>query len=88
MAKGIANGFPMAAVVTTPEIAQVMSQAIHFNTFGGNPMSCAVASTVLEVGYGLIKIVDFSFHLSSINLYDVYDLGNVKLIKITINVLY
>lgn len=49
MAKGIANGFPMAAVVTTPEIAQVMSQAIHFNTFGGNPMSCAVASTVLEI---------------------------------------
>jgi len=49
MAKGIANGFPMAAVVTTPEIASKMGDALHLNTFGGNPMSCAVASTVLDV---------------------------------------
>ena len=34
MAKGIGNGFPMAAVVTTPEIAATMGQALHFNTFG------------------------------------------------------
>ncbi|KAF6027188.1 AGXT2 [Bugula neritina] len=49
MAKGIANGFPMAAVVTTKEIASVMDSAIHFNTFGGNPVGCAMASTVLDV---------------------------------------
>ncbi len=49
MAKGIGNGFPMAAVVTTPQIAQFLSQATHFNTFGGNPMASAVGSAVLEV---------------------------------------
>eukprot|EP00088_Acartia_fossae_P003947 TRINITY_DN11696_c0_g1_i1.p1 TRINITY_DN11696_c0_g1~~TRINITY_DN11696_c0_g1_i1.p1 ORF type:complete len:499 (+),score=87.62 TRINITY_DN11696_c0_g1_i1:38-1534(+) len=49
MAKGIGNGFPMAAVVTTPEIAATMSQALHFNTFGGNPMAGAVGIKVLEV---------------------------------------
>ncbi|XP_071959677.1 alanine--glyoxylate aminotransferase 2, mitochondrial-like [Antedon mediterranea] len=49
MAKGMGNGFPLAAVVTTPEIAQTMHQALHFNTFGGNPMSCAVGSAVLDV---------------------------------------
>ncbi|KAL5467522.1 hypothetical protein EMCRGX_G031766 [Ephydatia muelleri] len=49
MAKGIGNGYPMGAVVTTPEIAQVMSSALHFNTFGGNPVACAVASAVLDV---------------------------------------
>lgn len=49
MAKGIANGFPMAAIVTTPEIAKSISSSIHFNTYGGNPMSCAVASEVLDV---------------------------------------
>uniref|UniRef100_A0A0B7AD12 Alanine--glyoxylate aminotransferase 2, mitochondrial n=1 Tax=Arion vulgaris TaxID=1028688 RepID=A0A0B7AD12_9EUPU len=49
MAKGIGNGFPMGAVVTTPEIAQTMSKALHFNTFGGNPIASAVGSAVLEV---------------------------------------
>lgn len=49
MAKGIANGFPMGAVVTTPEISRVLQHAYHFNTFGGNPLACAVGSTVLDV---------------------------------------
>ena len=49
MAKGIGNGFPMGAVVTTPEIASTMSKAFHFNTYGGNPVACAVGSAVLDV---------------------------------------
>ncbi|XP_025201233.1 alanine--glyoxylate aminotransferase 2, mitochondrial [Melanaphis sacchari] len=49
MAKGIGNGFPMAAVVTTPAIARSLSSGFHFNTFGGNPVSCAVGLSVLEV---------------------------------------
>ncbi len=49
MAKGIGNGFPLAAVVTTPAIAKVMAERIHFNTFGGNPMACAQGKAVLEV---------------------------------------
>jgi alanine-glyoxylate transaminase/(R)-3-amino-2-methylpropionate-pyruvate transaminase len=49
MAKGIGNGTPLAAVVTTPEIAKPLSDRIHFNTFGGNPVSCAIGKAVLEV---------------------------------------
>ncbi|XP_003744667.2 alanine--glyoxylate aminotransferase 2, mitochondrial [Galendromus occidentalis] len=49
MAKGIGNGFPLAAVVTTPEIAATLAQANHFNTFGGNPIACAIGSAVLDV---------------------------------------
>ena len=49
MAKGIGNGCPLAAVVTTKEIAQAMTEAIHFNTFGGNPVSCAQGLASLEV---------------------------------------
>ena len=49
MAKGIGNGFPLAAVVTTPEIARVMGTAMHYNTFGGNPLACAVGAEVLDV---------------------------------------
>ncbi|XP_038845517.1 alanine--glyoxylate aminotransferase 2, mitochondrial [Salvelinus namaycush] len=48
MAKGIANGFPMGAVVTTPEIAASFAKGVHFNTFGGNPVACAIASSVLD----------------------------------------
>jgi alanine-glyoxylate transaminase/(R)-3-amino-2-methylpropionate-pyruvate transaminase len=49
MAKGIGNGVPLAAVVTTPQIAQVLASRIHFNTFGGNPVVCAQGKAVLEV---------------------------------------
>lgn len=49
MAKGIANGFPMAALVTTPKIAATMTQAVTFNTYGGNPMACAIAGAVLDI---------------------------------------
>jgi len=49
MAKGIGNGFPLAAVITTPEIASSLKYAQHFNTFGGSPLACAVGSTVLDV---------------------------------------
>ncbi|MEY2466104.1 MAG: hypothetical protein QOD03_625 [Verrucomicrobiota bacterium] len=49
MAKGIGNGCPLAAVVTTPKIAQAMVGKVHFNTFGGNPVVSAIGKAVLEV---------------------------------------
>lgn len=49
MAKGIANGFPMGAVVTTPAIAAALTRALHFNTFGGSPLASRVATAVLDV---------------------------------------
>ncbi|NER22793.1 MAG: aminotransferase class III-fold pyridoxal phosphate-dependent enzyme [Symploca sp. SIO1C2] len=48
LAKGIGNGVPLAAVVTTPKIAQAFTQKMHFNTFAGNPVSCAAGKAVLE----------------------------------------
>lgn len=42
MAKGIGNGAPLAAVVTTPEIAKALATRVHFNTYGGNPISMAI----------------------------------------------
>jgi alanine-glyoxylate transaminase / (R)-3-amino-2-methylpropionate-pyruvate transaminase len=49
LAKGIGNGCPLAAVITTPEIARSLASRIHFNTFGGNPVSCAQGRAVLRV---------------------------------------
>ena len=49
MAKGIGNGCPLAAVVTTHQIASTLAKRIHFNTFGGNPVVSAMGKAVLEV---------------------------------------
>src|SRR2546422_4687293 len=49
MAKGIGNGCPLAAVVTTPAIAKALTGRIHFNTFGGNPVSMAQGYATLNV---------------------------------------
>ncbi|MCH8807466.1 MAG: aspartate aminotransferase family protein [Planctomycetes bacterium] len=49
MAKGIGNGAPLGACTTRPEIAQTMSSRLHFNTFGGNPVSMIQGLAVLEI---------------------------------------
>jgi alanine-glyoxylate transaminase/(R)-3-amino-2-methylpropionate-pyruvate transaminase len=36
-------------VITTPKIAQTLTNRLHFNTFGGNPVVCAQGSAVLDV---------------------------------------
>jgi 4-aminobutyrate aminotransferase-like enzyme len=44
------NGHPLAAVITTPEIADAFDNGMeYFNTFGGNPVSCAMGMAVLDV---------------------------------------
>ena len=50
MGKPIANGHPMGAVATTRAIADSFANGMeYFNTFGGNPVSCATALAVLDV---------------------------------------
>lgn len=61
MAKGIGNGFPLAAVVTTPSIAKCLERAKHFNTYGGNPMACAAGLAVLEVGSNVLLFTPFAW---------------------------
>ncbi|MEQ9257892.1 MAG: aspartate aminotransferase family protein [Roseovarius sp.] len=49
MAKGIGNGFPLAAVATRREIADPMAERFMFHTYGANPTSCAAGRAVLQV---------------------------------------
>jgi alanine-glyoxylate transaminase/(R)-3-amino-2-methylpropionate-pyruvate transaminase len=49
MAKGIGNGAPLGACTTRAEIAQMMKNRTHFNTFGGNPISMTQGLATLEV---------------------------------------
>lgn len=48
-AKALGNGFPIAAMLTTTEIANAFSVGSHGTTYGGNPLAAAVACKVLEV---------------------------------------
>jgi 4-aminobutyrate aminotransferase-like enzyme len=50
MGKPMGNGHPIAGVVTSMEIMTAFRQGFrYFNTFGGNPVSCAAAMAVLDV---------------------------------------
>ncbi len=49
MAKGIGNGAPLGAVTTKMNIAHCLKQKLHFNTFGGNPVTMAQGLATLEV---------------------------------------
>ena len=48
LAKGIASGMPISAVVTSDELMQWRSGG-HGSTFGGNPVSCEAALATIEV---------------------------------------
>ena len=49
LAKGIAGGLPLGAMLTTAELAAALVPGTHASTFGGNPVSCAAANAVLDV---------------------------------------
>src|SRR2546426_12550419 len=49
MAKGIGNGFPLAAVVARRDVAESLAKKFFFNTYGASPMACAAGRAVLKV---------------------------------------
>lgn len=49
LAKGLANGIPIGVCLARGDAANVLSPGTHGSTFGGNPFSCSVANTVLQV---------------------------------------
>ena len=48
-AKSLGGGFPIGVMLTTNEIAAHLSVGTHGTTYGGNPLACAVAETVLDI---------------------------------------
>jgi 4-aminobutyrate aminotransferase len=48
VAKAIANGLPLAAIVSSRELQERWGKGAHGSTFGGNPVACAAAIAVLE----------------------------------------
>ncbi|HOW98154.1 MAG TPA: aspartate aminotransferase family protein [Kiritimatiellia bacterium] len=48
VAKGLAGGFPIGAIVAGPKLSDVFQPGNHASTFGGNPLACAAALSVIE----------------------------------------
>lgn len=59
MAKGICNGLPMGAVITTPALAESLKEAYFYNTFGGNPVACAAGLAVLNVSCSKQYVINY-----------------------------
>ncbi len=49
LAKGVAGGIPIGITVSSDEIYSKLSQGDHFSTFGGNPLACAAALSVIDI---------------------------------------
>ena len=48
-AKGLGGGFPVAATLSTADVAASLKVGTHGSTWGGNPMGCAVANALLDI---------------------------------------
>lgn len=48
LAKGLAGGLPIGAIIVFDELKEVFTPGTHGSTFGGNPVSCAAALSVIE----------------------------------------
>jgi acetylornithine/succinyldiaminopimelate/putrescine aminotransferase len=49
LAKGLAGGLPLGAMVHKEELAEALTPGTHASTFGGNPVACAAACTVMDI---------------------------------------
>lgn len=49
LAKGIAGGIPLGATMASSEVFGALKSGEHFSTFGGNPLACIAANTVLDI---------------------------------------
>ena len=74
--KPIGNGHPIACVVTTPEVARAFEAqgAEYFNTYGGNPVSVAIANAVLDV----IENENLQQHAQTVGQYLIDELRKVQ----------
>src|SRR4030095_194180 len=85
--KPIGNGHPLGVVVTTQEIADAFNNGMeYFNTFGGNPVSCAVGWEVLKVikEEGLqqnAKVVGNHLKSGLKRMMDTFEIIGIELVK-------
>ncbi|MDQ0189558.1 aminotransferase class III-fold pyridoxal phosphate-dependent enzyme [Alicyclobacillus cycloheptanicus] len=65
MAKGLANGVPVGAVLARAEVAEAFTPGSHGSTFGGNPLAMAAANVVVDI----VASADFLEHVKATGAY-------------------
>jgi acetylornithine/N-succinyldiaminopimelate aminotransferase len=75
LAKGLAGGVPIGAMVCTAELAPAFMPGAHASTFGGNPLACRAALAVLDTieGEGLLENVAHTGELLQAGLQTLVD---------------
>ncbi|MDB4967500.1 MAG: argD 1, partial [Myxococcales bacterium] len=66
MAKGLAGGVPIGCMIATDELSKGFGPGSHASTFGGNPLACAAALTVIDTIENeklLSRVVEAGGHL-------------------------
>ncbi len=74
IAKGLAGGFPVGAVLMNKKVAAGMTPGSHGSTFGGNPLVCSVANSVMD-------IVSTKQFLNNVKKSSKYFLSNLNKLK-------
>ncbi len=74
IAKGIGGGFPIGAVLMNKKVAAGMTPGTHGSTFGGNPLACSIANTVID-------IVSSKKFLNNVKRLSKYFLSNLNQLK-------
>ena len=75
LGKPMGNGYPIAGVITSPEILSAFQDAFrYFNTFGGNPVACAAGEAVLDI-LGEEKLVERALDVGSYSFERLKDLS-------------
>lgn len=74
VAKPLAGGLPLGAMLSTEEAARAMHPGLHGTTFGGGPLACAVAIAV----YDEIERAGLLGHVSEVGEYFLARLGELK----------
>lgn len=86
VAKPMGNGHPVGAVITTPEIADALyaTGVAYFNTYGGNPVSCAIANAVMRIideeqlQENALKVGDYLLQQCRELMYEFDGIGDVR----------
>ena len=74
IAKGLAGGFPIGAVLMNKKVAAGMIPGTHGSTFGGNPLACSIANSVMD-------IVSTKLFLNNVKKSSKYFLSNLNKLK-------
>ena len=74
LAKPLAGGIPMGAMLCTEEAARAITPGMHGTTFGGNPLACAVAIAVIDT----IKQDKLLDHVNDVGSYFLAQLNSLK----------